>query len=37
MPVLPLAERDHFVANLFDANGAEGLQAYFEKREARFC
>ncbi len=30
------AERDHFVANLFDANGAEGLQAFFDKRAARF-
>jgi len=30
------AEREHFVANLFDANGAEGLQAFFEKRSPRF-
>jgi enoyl-CoA hydratase/carnithine racemase len=30
------AERDHFVANLFHANAAEGLQAFFEKRAPRF-
>lgn len=30
------AERDHFVANLFDANGAEGLQAFFDKRPPTF-
>lgn len=30
------AERDHFVANLFDANGAEGLQAFFDKRPPDF-
>jgi enoyl-CoA hydratase/carnithine racemase len=30
------AEREHFVANLFHANGAEGLQAFFDKRPARF-
>jgi enoyl-CoA hydratase/carnithine racemase len=30
------AEREHFVANLFDANGAEGLQAFFEKRAPKF-
>jgi enoyl-CoA hydratase/carnithine racemase len=30
------AERDHFVDNLFDANGGEGLQAFFEKRPPRF-
>jgi enoyl-CoA hydratase/carnithine racemase len=30
------AERDHFIDNLFHANGAEGLQAFFEKRPARF-
>ncbi|HEX7438606.1 MAG TPA: enoyl-CoA hydratase family protein [Caldimonas sp.] len=30
------AERDHFLDNLFHANGAEGLQAFFEKRTARF-
>jgi len=27
------AEREHFVGNLFDANGAEGLQAFFDKRK----
>ena len=31
------AERDHFLANLFSANGAEGLQAFLEKRAPRFC
>ncbi len=30
------AERDHFLANLFDADGAEGLRAVFEKRAPRF-
>jgi enoyl-CoA hydratase/carnithine racemase len=30
------AERDHFIDNLFDANGAEGLQAFFDKRAPRF-
>ena len=30
------AEREHFVANLLDANGAEGLQAFFDKRPPRF-
>lgn len=30
------AERDHFLDNLFHANGAEGLRAFFEKRTARF-
>ncbi len=30
------AERDHFIANLFHANGAEGLQAFMEKRTPRF-
>lgn len=30
------AERDHFVANLFHDNGAEGLNAFFEKRPPRF-
>jgi len=30
------AERDHFIDNLFHANGAEGLQAFFEKRPPRF-
>jgi enoyl-CoA hydratase/carnithine racemase len=30
------AERDHFIANLFHANGAEGLNAFLEKRAPRF-
>jgi enoyl-CoA hydratase/carnithine racemase len=30
------AERDHFVANLFHANGAEGLNAFLEKRAPTF-
>ena len=30
------AERDHFVANLFHDNGAEGLNAFLEKRSPRF-
>ena len=30
------AERDHFIANLFHANAAEGLRAFVEKRPARF-
>ncbi len=30
------AERDHFVENLFHDNGAEGLNAFLEKRPARF-
>uniref|UniRef100_UPI0017AD2DC1 enoyl-CoA hydratase-related protein n=1 Tax=Methylibium sp. TaxID=2067992 RepID=UPI0017AD2DC1 len=30
------AESTHFVDNLFNANGAEGLQAFFEKRAPRF-
>lgn len=30
------AEREHFVANLFSANGAEGLQAFFDKRPPKF-
>ena len=30
------AERDHFIANLFHANGAEGLQAFIDKRPPRF-
>ena len=30
------AERDHFVQNLFHANGAEGLDAFLEKRAPRF-
>ena len=30
------AERDHFIANLFHANGAEGLNAFLEKRAPQF-
>jgi enoyl-CoA hydratase/carnithine racemase len=30
------AERDHFVENLFHANGAEGLNAFLEKRAPKF-
>ena len=30
------AERDHFITNLFHANGAEGLQAFMDKRPPRF-
>lgn len=30
------SERDHFLANLFDADGGEGLQAFVEKRTPRF-
>jgi enoyl-CoA hydratase/carnithine racemase len=30
------AERDHFLDNLFHVNGAEGIQAFLEKRPARF-
>ena len=30
------AERDQFLANLFDADGGEGLQAFVEKRAPRF-
>jgi enoyl-CoA hydratase/carnithine racemase len=30
------AERAHFLDNLFDANGAEGLQSFLDKRPARF-
>ncbi len=29
-------ERDHFVDNLFDANGGEGIQAFLDKRPPRF-
>lgn len=29
-------EREHFVANLFSPNGLEGLQAFLDKRAARF-
>ncbi|MEO8835457.1 MAG: enoyl-CoA hydratase family protein [Caldimonas sp.] len=31
-----VAERDHFLANLFGADGDEGLQAFLAKRPARF-
>ena len=30
------AERDHFVHNLFHANGGEGLQAFLDKRPPRY-
>jgi len=30
------AERDQFIDNLFHANGGEGLQAFFDKRQPRF-
>ena len=30
------AERDHFIVNLFHANGGEGLQAFVDKRAPRF-
>lgn len=30
------AEREHFIKNLFHANGGEGLQAFIEKRAPRF-
>jgi len=30
------SERDHFVQNLFHPNGAEGLQAFFDKRAPKF-
>jgi enoyl-CoA hydratase/carnithine racemase len=30
------AERDHFIENLFHANGAEGLGAFVEKRAPKF-
>jgi enoyl-CoA hydratase/carnithine racemase len=30
------AERDHFLANLFSADGEEGLRAFLEKRAPRF-
>lgn len=31
------AEREHFVRNLFHANGGEGLQAFLDKRPPRFA
>ena len=30
------AERDHFIENLFHDNGAEGLNAFLEKRSPQF-
>lgn len=30
------AERDHFVRNLFDPNGGEGIRAFFDKRAPDF-
>jgi enoyl-CoA hydratase/carnithine racemase len=30
------AERDHFIVNLFHANGGEGIQAFVGKRAPRF-
>jgi enoyl-CoA hydratase/carnithine racemase len=30
------AEREHFVDNLFHANGAEGIRAFLDKRKPRF-
>jgi len=30
------SERDHFVENLFHDNGAEGLQAFIDKRPPIF-
>ena len=40
-PPLPMAEhlaaeREHFVDNLFHANGAEGIRAFLDKRKPRF-
>ena len=31
-----VAERDHFLDNLFQANGAEGIEAFLDKRPPRF-
>jgi enoyl-CoA hydratase/carnithine racemase len=31
------AERDHFVRNLHHANAGEGIQAFLDKRPARYC
>ena len=36
LPQQLAAERDQFVANLFHANGGEGLKAFIEKRTPRF-
>jgi len=36
LPQQLAAERDHFVENLFHANGAEGLNAFLEKRPPKF-
>jgi len=36
LPQQLAAERDQFVANLFHANGGEGLKAFIEKRAPRF-
>lgn len=30
------AERDHFILNLFHANGGEGIQAFVGKRAPKF-
>jgi enoyl-CoA hydratase/carnithine racemase len=30
------AEREHFIVNLFHANGGEGIQAFVEKRPPHF-
>ena len=35
-PAQLAAERDHFLDNLFHVNGAEGIQAFLEKRAPRF-
>ena len=36
LPQQLAAERDHFVENLFHANGVEGLNAFVEKRAPKF-